>query len=249
MAGHSKWANIKHRKARQDSKRSKIWSKCAKAIMVAAKNGGGDPAANLTLRYAVDEAKAVNMPKDTIENAIKKGCGELEGVSYEEIVYEGYGPNGVAILLDILTDNRNRTAGEIRKMFEKGGGNLGTTGCVAYVFNQRGQIFVTKDGVDEDTLMMTALDAGAEDVADEGEGWVVDTEPVNFIPVREAIEAAGVAIESAGLTMVPDNTIECTGDDARKVFNLVDLLDDHDDVQKVHANHEIPEEELAALEG
>lgn len=249
MAGHSKWANIKHRKARQDSRRSKIWSKCAKAIMVAAKNGGGDPAANLSLRYAIDEAKAENMPKDTIENAIKKGCGELEGVSYEEIVYEGYGPNGVAIMLDILTDNRHRTAGEVRKIFEKGGGSLGTTGCVAYVFTQKGQIFIMKEGVDEDTLMMTALEAGADDIADEGEGWVVETEPSNFIAVREAIEAAGIAVESGSITMVPNNTVDCTGDDARKVFNLVDNLDDHDDVQKVHANHDIPEEEMAELEG
>lgn len=249
MAGHSKWANIKHRKARQDSRRSKIWSKCAKAIMVAAKMGGGDPAANLSLRYAIDEAKSENMPKDTIENAIKKGCGELEGVTYEEIVYEGYGPNGVAVMLDILTDNRNRTAGEIRKMFEKGGGSLGTTGCVSYVFTQKGQIFVLKEGVDEDTLMMTALDAGAEDIADEGEGWIVETEPSNFIAVREAIEATDIAVESARITMVPNNTVDCTGDDARKVYNLIDMFEDHDDVQKVHANHDISDEELAKLEG
>ena len=251
MAGHSKWANIKHRKARQDAvKRSKAWSKCSQVPSSwRRRTAGVTPKRNLTLRYAIDEAKAVNMPKDTIENAIKKGCGELEGVNYEEIVYEGYGPNGVAIMLDILTDNRNRTAGEVRKIFEKGGGSLGTSGCVAYVFNQRGQIFVTKEGVDEDTLMMTALEAGAEDIADEDEGWVVDTEPANFIAVREALEAAEIPIESAEITMVANNTVECTGDDARKVFNLIDNLDDHDDVQKVHANHDIPDEELAALEG
>jgi len=249
MAGHSKWANIKHRKARQDSKRSKIWSKCAKAIMVAAKHGGGDPDSNLTLRYAIDESKSENMPKDTIENAIKKGCGELEGVTYEEFTYEGYGPNGVAILLDILTDNRNRTASEVRKIFEKGGGNLGTTGCVAYIFEAKGQIFISKDATDEDTLMDLALESGAEDVEDEGEGFVISCEPSSFLPLRQAIEAADIAIESASLTMIPSNTVECTGNDARKVFNLIDTLEDNDDVQKVHANHEISEEELATLDG
>lgn len=249
MAGHSKWANIKHRKARQDSKRSKMWSKCAKAIMVAAKHGGGDPNANLALRYAVDEAKAANMPRDTIDNAVKKGCGELEGVHYEETIYEGYGPGGVAVMLDILTDNRNRTAGEIRKLFERCGGNLGTSGCVAFVFDKRGQIFISKDAADEDTLMTLALEAGAEDVEDEGEGWVVSCAPADFIPVRDAINKAGIAVESAAITMVPNNTVECTGNNARKVMNLIDALEDHDDVQNVYANHNIPDEELAAMEG
>jgi len=248
MAGHSKWANIKHRKARQDSKRSKVWSKCARAIIVAAKNGGGDPDANLTLRYAIDDAKAQNMPKDTIENAIKKGTGDIEGASYESVVYEGYGPNGVAIMLDILTDNRNRTAGEIRKLFEKSGGNLGTTGCVAYIFENKGQIFISKEAADEEQLMELALEAGADDINEDEDGWEIQTEPSAFIPVREALAGAGVAIESAELTMIPNNTVACTGRDAEKVYQLVDNLDDHDDVQKVYANFNISEEEMAALQ-
>ncbi len=249
MAGHSKWANIKHKKARNDAKRGKTWSKCARAIIVAAKNGGGDPAANLTLRYAVDEAKAANMPKDTIANAIKKGTGDLGGENYESLIYEGYGPNGVAIMLEILTDNRNRTAPEVKKIFEKGGGNLGTTGCVSYIFQARGQLFVPKAGCDEERVMEVAVEAGAEDVADCGESWQVLCEPGAFVAVRDAIEAASIAVDSAEMTMIPSTTVQCTGNDARKVINLVEALEDHDDVQKVHANFEIPDEEMAALEG
>jgi len=248
MAGHSKWANIKHRKARQDAKRSKIWSKCARAIIVAAKNGGGDPAANLTLRYAIDEAKSENMPKDTIENAIKKGAGGNDGASYEEVIYEGYGPNGVAVMLDILTDNRNRTAGEVRKIFERANGSLGTSGCVAYIFTAKGQVFVSKEAADEDTIMTAALEAGAEDVIDEDESWQVVCEPSDFIAVKEGIEAAEIAIESSGITKIPSTTVTCSGDDARKLMNLYEALEDHDDVQKVYANFEIPDEELAAME-
>lgn len=248
MAGHSKWANIKHKKARNDAKRGKMWSKCSKAIMVAAKNGGGDPATNLTLRYAIDEAKAANMPKDTIENAIKKGSGEVGGDSFENVTYEGYGPNGVAILVETLTDNKNRTVPELRKIFEKGGGNLGTTGCVAYMFTSKGEIFVAKDEADEETLMNLALETGAEDIITDDDGYQIVAEPADFIPVREAIEQAGIAIEQAGITMIAGTTVTCTGNDARKVFNLVEAIEDHDDVQKVHANFEIPEEELAGLE-
>jgi YebC/PmpR family DNA-binding regulatory protein len=248
MAGHSKWANIKHRKARQDAKRSKIWSKCARAIIVAAKNGGGDPAANLTLRYAIDEAKAENMPKDTITNAVKKGSGEGQTETYEEIVYEGYGPNGVAVMLDILTDNRNRTASEIRKIFERAGGNLGTSGCVSYIFTSKGQIFIDKANVDEEKIMELALEAGADDVSDEDEAWLVSTDPSNFLPVREAIEAAGIEIASAELTKIPDNTVACTGKSAEKVYRLMDNLEDHDDVQKAYANFDIDDDELAKIE-
>ena len=248
MAGHSKWANIKHRKARQDSKRSKMWSKCAKAIMVAARNGGGDPAMNLALRYAIDEAKAANMPKDTIENAVKKGSGELEGVNYESVIYEGYGPAGVAIMLDILTDNRNRTAGEIRKIFDRGNGNLGTTGCVAYIFSSKGQLYIDKAQADEEKLMELALEAGAEDIADEDEAWLVTCEPTDFMTVREAIEKAGIEIASAEVTMIPGNTVEVADDDARKVVNLIDQLEDHDDVQKVHTNADISDDVMAALD-
>lgn len=249
MAGHSKWSNIKHRKARQDARRSKVWSKCARALIVAAKNGGSDPAMNLTLRYAVDEAKAANMPRDTIENAIKKGAGELGAQTYEEIRYEGYGPNGVAVMLDILTDNRNRTAGEIRKLFEKAGGNLGQSGCVAYVFQARGQIYIEKSAADEETVMALALEAGADDVADEDGGWLIITQPTAYPTVRQAVEEAGLPVETAELTMAPTNSVACVGRDAEKVWRLIENLDDHDDVQKVYANFDIPDDELAALQG
>ncbi|MEL7089855.1 MAG: YebC/PmpR family DNA-binding transcriptional regulator, partial [Planctomycetota bacterium] len=171
MAGHSKWANIRHRKGRQDAKRSKVWSKCSRAIIVAAKNGGGDPAMNLTLRYAIDEAKAANMPKDTIQKAIDKGSGDGDGNSYEEIRYEGYGPGGVAVMLDLLTDNRNRTASELRHLFEKYNGNLGATGCVAYLFEQKGEIYLEKSKIEEEALMDLALEAGAEDIEGDSEAW------------------------------------------------------------------------------
>ncbi|MEQ9454984.1 MAG: YebC/PmpR family DNA-binding transcriptional regulator [Phycisphaeraceae bacterium] len=248
MAGHSKWANIKHRKGRQDAKRSKVWSKCSRAIIVAARNGGGDPAMNLALRYAIDEAKAENMPKDTIANAIKKGSGNLDGDNYESVLYEGYGPNGVAVMLECLTDNKNRTVPELRKIFEKGGGNLGSSGCVAYVFQNKGQIYLPKTAASEDALMEIALEAGAEDVATEDESFLITCEPADFIPVREALETAGIQPESAQLTMIPDTTVTCTGKDAQKVLNLMEALEDHDDVQKVYANFDIPEEELATLD-
>jgi len=249
MAGHSKWANIKHKKAKLDARRGKLWSKCARAIIVAAKSGGGDPASNLTLRYAIDDAKSANMPKDTIENAIKKGTGELGGATYESIIYEGYGPAGVAIMLEILTDNRNRTAGEIRKIFEKGGGNLGNVGCVAYLFVPQGQVFVPKS-VDEDTLTGAVLEGGAQDIiADDPELWQVICEPSDCMKVRDAVEAAGLPIESAGLTMSPTTTVMLTGNDARRTLALIEGLEEHDDVQKVYANFEIPDEEMAAMEG
>ena len=249
MAGHSKWANIKHKKARTDAKRGKMWSKCARAIIVAAKNGGGNPETNLTPRYAIDDAKAVNMPKDTIENAIKKGAGELGGENYENFIYEGYAPGGVALMLDILTDNRNRTAGEVRKIFEKSGGNLGASGCVSYLFQSRGQIFINNANTDEETVMTAALEAGADDVIDEGEVWQILCNPATFAPLREALEQIGLEVESAQIAMVPETTISCSGREAKKVIRLVDALEDHDDVQKVHANFEIPDDELAALQG
>jgi len=248
MAGHSKWANIRHRKGRQDAKRSKIWSKCSRAIIVAAKNGGGDPAMNLTLRYAIDEAKAANMPKDTIQKAVYKGSGDADGVSYEEIRYEGYGPHGVAVMLDLLTDNRNRTAGEIRRMFDKHNGNLGATGCVAYMFEQKGELYLERSKIDEEALMDLALEAGAEDIADEGEAWRIVTGPSEYTAVRDAIAGAGLEIDSASLSMVPDNTVALVGDDAQKLMNFMEALEDHDDVQKVHANFDISEEEMAKLD-
>jgi len=247
MAGHSKWANIKHRKARQDAKRGQAWSKCARAIIAAAKNGGGDPSANLTLRYAIDEARTVNMPKDTIENAIKKGTGELAGANYENVVYEGYGANGVAILLELLTDNRNRTAGEIRKIFEKSGGHLGTAGCVAYLFANKGSVVVVKDAADEEAMVAAAIDAGAEDIIDDGESWHIVTEPTHFVAVRDALQQASVPIQSARMTMIPNGTVACEGKEARNLLHLIEALEDHDDVQTVFANFDIPEEEWVAL--
>jgi YebC/PmpR family DNA-binding regulatory protein len=251
MAGHSKWANIKHRKAAVDKKRGKIWSKCSRAIMAAARSGGGDPASNLPLRYAIDEAKAANMPKDTIQRAIDKGSGNTGGADFETITYEGYGPNGVAIYIEALTDNRARTAGDVRTVFSKKGGNIGNPGSVAFMFQSKGQIFVESGKADEDTIMNAALEAGAEDVqepeGDEGY-WTIVTEPTEFIAVREAIEGAGIEIAEAEITKIPDNTVAISGDDVRKLMNIIDALEDNDDVQKVHHNAEISEEDLAALD-
>jgi len=249
MAGHSKWANIKHRKAREDAKKGKMWSKCARAIIVAAKSGGGDPDTNLALRYAIEEAKSCNMPKDTIANAIKKGTGELAGESYEQIVYEGYGPNGVAFMVDCLTDNRNRTAAEMKKLFEKAGGNLGTTGCVAYGFHPKGEVLVDRSAVDEENLMLAVLDAGAEDVVDAGDHWQVRCEPADHQAVRQAVEENELPIARAGITMIPETTVNCTDRDARRILEMLEALEDHDDVQNVYANFEISDETLAALEG
>jgi YebC/PmpR family DNA-binding regulatory protein len=248
MAGHSHWANIKHKKAKADAKRGKVWSKCARAIIVAAKNGGGDPDMNVTLRYAIEDAKANNMPNATIENAIKKGIGETDGQTFERVNYEGYGPAGVAIMLDILTDNRNRTAPELRMIFSKNGGNLASAGSVSYLFQPKGQVFLPKSAGDEETVMAAALEAGAEDVIDQGESWQVMTAPSDLIAVRDALEKAGFTIESAELTMVPDNTVQVTGEDAERVLRLIDALEDHDDVQKVFANFDMPAETLEALE-
>lgn len=249
MAGHSKWANIKHRKARQDAVRGKAWSKCSRAIIVAAKNGGGDPTMNLALRYAIDEAKAANMPKDTIEKAVKKGSGDLDGVNYEEVRYEGYGPNGVAVMIDCLTDNVNRTAPEVRKIFEKVGGKLGVNGSVAFGFSQWGIISLTDDKITEDQLMEIALEAGAEDLEQEADGtWQIRTEPSTLYTVREALTAAGLEPASAKVTMIPQTTVLCEGKTAEKILRMMDLFEEHDDVQEVHANFDIPEAELEKLD-
>lgn len=261
MAGHSKWHNIKHRKAAVDAKRGKAWSKCAKAIMVAAKNGGGDPKANLTLQYAIDEARYANMPRDTIERAIKKGTGEIGGEDWGTVRYEGYGPKGVAVVVDALTNNRTRTATDVRNAFAKYGGNLGANGCVSFMFQTRGVIQLSTKGLGEDEVMDLALLAGAEDVAaaepeDDGSvpAWTIYTSPVEFHAVKAAIEAAikvkGAAeITDARIDLLPSNTVTVTGEDAKTLIKLVDLLEDNDDVQKVYANFEIPDDELAALEG
>ena len=245
MAGHSKWANIKHKKARMDAKRGKAWSKCSKAIMVAAKEGGGDPASNLRLRYAVEEAKAANMPKDTIERAIKKGSGELGGAKFESVRYEGYGAAGVAVIVDTLTDNRNRTAPEMRDIFKKAGGNLGATGCVSYNFETKGIIVIEEEHTSEDQIMELAIEAGAEDVSLDG-AWTVTTDPADFLTVKEAIDTAEIQTLSAEVTMIPNSMQEVTGEDVAKVIRLIDNLEDNDDVQKVYSNLDASEEDIAA---
>ncbi len=247
MAGHSAWKNIKHKKAAIDAKRGKVWSKCSRAIIVAARNGGGDPKFNTTLRYAIDDAKSSNMPKDTIEKAIKKGTGDLEGQRYEAIRYEGYAPGGVALILDCLTDNLNRTAGEIRLVFDKHNGNLAKPGAVAFGFNSKGVIIIQSDKISEEKLMEMALEAGAEDVADSDGAWLVTTEPAKFLTVKDAIVAAGIEPDSAEVTMVPQNTVECDETMAAKVMKLIEALEDHDDVQKVYSNADIAEEVMAKL--
>ena len=247
MAGHSKWANIKHRKARQDAVKGKAWSKCSRAIMVAVKNAGPDPETNLTLRYAIDEAKAVNMAKDTIEKAIKKASGEGdEAVRYEEVRYEGYGPSGVAVIIDVLTDNVNRTAPEMRKLFEKGNGNLAKPGAVAFGFTNCGVILIESDSTTEDQLMEVALDAGADDIEQTEGGWELTCEPTKFLGLREALETAEIQVMSAEITMVPSTTVACNEELGSKVLRMIDAFEDHDDVQKVYTNADIPEE---AIEG
>jgi YebC/PmpR family DNA-binding regulatory protein len=248
MAGHSHWAGIKHKKALIDNRRGKLWSKLSKAIIVAAKIGGGDPNANLRLRYAIIDAKAGNMPRDTIDRAIKKGAGELEGANFEEILYEGYGPNGVAILCEILTDNRNRTAGEVRKIFEIAGGKLGATGCVAWMFDRKGLIEIPADQTNEDSLMELALEAGAEDVRRSGSNFEIICDPDAFTSVSDAMDAAGLKPEVRKITRIPKDTVDLDAASARAVLKLMDALDDHDDVQNVAANFNIPDEAIAAIE-
>jgi YebC/PmpR family DNA-binding regulatory protein len=248
MAGHSHWAGIKHKKALIDNRRGKLWSKLSKAIIIAAKAGGGDPATNLRLRYAINDAKAVSMPKDNIERAVKKGTGELEGVNFEEVLYEGYGPAGVAVLCDILTDNRNRTAGEVRKLFEIAGGKLGATGCVAWMFDRKGLVVIPAGQTDEESLMETALEAGADDVRVAGGNFEVICEPDVFNAVSEAVDAAGLKPEVRQITRIPKDTVDLDAESGRAVLKLMDALDDHDDVQNVAANFNIPDEALAAIE-
>lgn len=247
MAGHSKWANIKHKKAATDAKRGKAWSKLSKAIIVAAKAGGADPDGNIRLRTAIQDAKAVSMPKDNIERAIRKGSGEAGGDDYEEIIYEGYAAAGVAVMCDILTDNRNRTAPELRKLFEKGGGKMGATGCVSYMFDRKGLIVISAEKIDEEKLMELALEAGAEDIAANEGSFEVICEPDVFTDVSDALEAAEVVCESKQLTRIPQNTVDVEVEDARKVLRLMEALDDHDDVQMVSANFNISDEAMAIL--
>jgi YebC/PmpR family DNA-binding regulatory protein len=247
MSGHSKWSTIKHKKAAKDAKKGKLFTKLIKEITVAARVGGGDVNANPRLRTAVTTAKQNSMPNDNIDRAIKKGTGELEGQQYEEIQYEGYGPGGAAILVNVLTDNRKRTVSDIRRLFTMHGGSMGETGCVAWMFQKRGQILVNKSEVEEDRLIEVALEAGADDVWDADEQFQVSTPPESFDVVKGALEKAGIAVASAEVAMVPQNTVSLTGSPAEQTLKLLDELEEHDDVQDVASNIDIPQEELERL--
>jgi YebC/PmpR family DNA-binding regulatory protein len=247
MAGHSKWANIKHKKAATDAKRGKAWSKLSKAIIVAAKAGGPDPDGNIRLRTAIQDAKAVSMPKDNIERAIKKGSGDAGGADYEEIIYEGYGVAGVAVMCDILTDNRNRTAPELRKLFEKGGGEMGRTGCVSYLFDRKGLFIIDAETADEEVVMEVAMEAGAEDISTSDGNFEIVCDPNVYSVIADALDAAKVACLSKQVTRIPQTTVDLEVDDARKLLSLVEALDDHDDVQSVSANFNISDEAMAVI--
>lgn len=247
MAGHSKWANIKHKKGAEDAKRGKVFTKLVKEIIVAARMGGGDPAANPRLRLVIEKAKQNNLPKDNMERAIKKGTGELEGVNYEETVYEGYGPGGAAVYVESLSDNKNRTVADVRHIFSKHGGNLGENGCVSWMFDKKGWIPVEKSNADEDALMEAALEAGAEDIRDEEDVFEVITPPEVFEDVKAALDAAQIPYGDAEVTMLPQTTVSLAGTDAEKMLKLMNALDDNDDVQRVHTNADIPEEVINAM--
>lgn len=245
MSGHSKWHTIKHKKGALDAKRGKIFTKLIKEITVAARTGGsGDPDANARLRKAIADAKAQNMPNDTIERAIKRGTGEIEGVAYEEITYEGYGPGGVAVLIETMTDNRNRTVAELRHLFSKNGGNLGESGSVAWMFEKKGYIVVDKAARSEEELFEIAIEAGADDVRDDGDAFEIFTSPENFDAVLEAVKNAGIEPQAASISMIPQNYIRLEGADAKQMLKLYDVLEDHDDVQKIYANFEMDESEM-----
>jgi YebC/PmpR family DNA-binding regulatory protein len=246
MAGHSKWKQIKHYKAATDAKRGALFTKLIREITVAAKQGGGDPDGNPRLRTAIDAAKSASMPKDNIERAIKRGTGELEGATYEEITYEGYGPGGVALMIESVTDNKNRTVGEIRHMLGKYNGNLAAENSVAWMFTRKGQVFVEKDKADEEKLLNAVLEAGGDDMNDDGDTWEIMCAPETFEAVRDAVKALGVEPASAQVAMVPQNYVKLEGTDARTMLKLMEMLDDHDDVQRVWANFDIEEKEIEA---
>jgi YebC/PmpR family DNA-binding regulatory protein len=247
MSGHSHWAGIKHKKALVDAKRGKLWSKLSKAIIVAARTGGGDPEMNLRLRYAIDDAKAVSMPKDNIQRAVKKGTGELDGGNLDEVTYEGYGAGGVAILCEVLTDNRNRTAPEIRKLFEISDGKFGSSGCVAWMFESKGLFLLPAENVDEDRLIELALEAGADDVKRDAGNYEITCDPNAYQDVSRALKHAGYEPQVSQLARVPKNTVDLDAETARKVLKLMERLDDHDDVQNVSANFNIPDEVMAEI--
>jgi len=248
MSGHSKWSTIKHKKGAADAKRGKIFTKLIKEITVAARMGGGDPNANPRLRTAVAGAKAQNMPQDNINRAIKKGTGELEGVNYEETTYEGYGPGGAAVLVEVMTDNKNRTVGEVRAIFGKNGGNMGESGCVAYMFEKKGYIVVPADAMGEDALMELVLEAGADDLQHSDDKYEIITAMENFDVVHKTLEEKSIPMEVAELTAIPSNTVPVDEKNGKALLRLMELLEDHDDVQKVYSNFDISDEVMAAIE-
>lgn len=247
MSGHSKWATIKRKKGAEDAKRGRIFTKLIREISVAAKNGGGDANINPRLRTVLEKAKAANMPAENITRAIKRGTGELEGITYEESVFEGYGPGGAAVMFDVLTDNRNRTIAEIRNLLSKNGGNLGEAGCVSWVFLKKGALTFDKKQVSENALMEAALDAGAEDIKDEEDSFIVLTEPSQFEAVKKALENKKLTSVAAEVSMIPQNSVLLSGHDAEKMLKLMEVLEDHDDVQNVYANFDISKEEMERI--
>jgi YebC/PmpR family DNA-binding regulatory protein len=246
MSGHSKWHTIKHKKGAADAKRGKLFTRLIKELSVAARNGGGDPGMNPRLRTIIADAKAANMPRENIERAIRRGTGEEPGVSYEEITYEGYGPGGVALMIESVTDNKNRTVGEIRHLLGKYNGNLAAENSVAWMFSRKGQVFVEKDKADEEKLLNAVLEAGGDDMNDDGDSWEIMTPPEAFETVRDAVKALGIEPSSAQVAMVPQNYIKLEGSDARTMLKLMEMLDDHEDVQRVWANFDIEEKEIEA---
>lgn len=250
MSGHSKWANIKHRKSAQDAKKGKAFQKYIRAVMVASRNGGPDPSMNASLKSAVERARGANVPVDTIEKAIKKGSGGLEGVNYDEISYEGYGNGGVAVLVEALTDNKNRTASEIRLLFNRSGGSLGEAGCVSWIFQRKGIISVVGNGLDEEELLMVCLEAGAEDLEKDGEEFSISCDPSMMTQVKENISAAGYVVDRSGIEMIPKTTVEVkTKVEAEKLLRFLEMLEEHDDVQNVYANFDIAEEIMEDIVG
>jgi len=247
MSGHSKWANIQHRKGRQDERRGKVFAKLSKRLIVAAREGGGDPETNPKLRAIVEEARAAEMPKEKIEYAIKRGTGEIEGEAYESSLYEGYGPAGVAMIINTLTDNEKRTVADVRAIMRRHGGSLGAPGCVTWMFEPKGEIVVPKEQADEDTIFAVAIEAGAEEVNDAGDAWEIRSAPEDFLAVAEAVRAAGLKPERAEMTMIPTATTEVPDTEAPKLLRLLEELNDHDDVQQVYANFEISDEALEKL--
>jgi YebC/PmpR family DNA-binding regulatory protein len=248
MSGHSHWATIKHKKGAIDAKRGKLFSKLSRAIIIAARHGGGDPEMNLKLRYAIDKARQVSMPKDNIERAVKRGTGDMEGAVFEEITYEGFGPGGVAVMVDVLTDNRNRTASEIRKIFERAGGHMGSAGCVAYLFERKGYFSVDASATDEDTLMGIALDAGADDLKRSGSSFEITCDPAAFNQVQQALEKAGLKPTVAEISQLPKVQVDAEPEVGQRVLKLMDALDDHDDTQNVYSNLNVSEQMIAQME-